>query len=82
MLVKAPEKGPFIVSTKSEQELLSSFQWLAPLAIFGGVAISALGVWLGILHGWNPLFIVGLVGAGVVVGIFLKELKINTFIGG
>jgi hypothetical protein len=82
MLVKAPANGAFVVSTQSEQELLSSFKWVAPLAVSGGVALTGLGAWLAILGGWNPLIIVGLVGAGFIIGLFIKRFKSNFILGG
>ena len=82
MLVKAPTKGTFIVSTESEQELLSSYQWLAPLAAFIGITLTVVGVWLGLMAGWTPTIILLLVGAGFVVGLFLKQFSSNFAIGG
>lgn len=73
MLVHAPANGAFVVSTESEGELLNSFKWSAPLSIAGGIALSALGVGLALLQDWNPLFIIGLVGAGLAASLFIKQ---------
>lgn len=81
MLVKAPASSPFIISTQAEHELIGSFGWLAPLGIVGGIALSGSGVWLALMKSWNPLFIVGLLGAGFVASIFVKQLNFNRFIG-
>jgi len=71
-LVKAPREGPFVVSTKSEEELLASFRRFAPLSISVGLALSGLGVWLALLLGWQPLFIVIFLGACALLGAGLK----------
>ena len=72
MLIKAPAKGDFVIATKSEQELVSSFGWWVPLAIGGGIVACGFGVWLAITSNWSPLFIVGLLGAGFVLSFFTR----------
>jgi hypothetical protein len=78
LLVKAPGKGAFVVSTESEEDLVSSFQWMAPLAVFGGVALTGVGAWLAILAGWNPFFIVGLSGIGLAIGLCVKQFSLTS----
>jgi hypothetical protein len=75
MMVQAPAKSPFVVSTQEEQSLVNSFKWLAPLGIFGGIALCGLGVWWAIAVDWNPLFIVGVLAVGFVLGFFGKTLN-------
>lgn len=75
MLVKAPAKGPFVISTESEKELIDSYKWTAPTAVSGGIGISGIGVWLGLANGWQPYHLVGLVVLGLVVGTFIKRFN-------
>jgi hypothetical protein len=80
MLVKAPGNAPFVVSTQSEQELVRSYQWLAPLAMVGGIASSAFGSWLALMDRWSPLFIIGFVAVGFVIGGLIKQLNVTSII--
>jgi hypothetical protein len=68
MLVKAPASGNFIVSTEPGSQLVGSFQWAVPLAIAGGIALSAAGVWFSLQIGWTPAWIFGMLAGGFVVG--------------
>jgi hypothetical protein len=68
MLVLAPADSPFVISTGTQKELLGSLRLFAPLGLWGGLALSALGVWWGVSIGWHPLFIIGLLAAGTVLG--------------
>jgi len=77
IMLKAPINAPFVVSTQEEQSLVTSFNWLAPFGIFAGIALSAVGVWIGIELGWKPFFIIGLVGLALGVGVFTKSLNIT-----
>jgi hypothetical protein len=82
LLVKAPAGGSFIVSLQSEEELIGSIKWLVPLAIFGGIGLSGFGVWLALLGGWSPLFIVGWITLGFILSFFVKQFNLNIGIGG
>ena len=75
MMVKAPAGSPFVVSTQEEHDLLNSFKWLAPLGIFGGIALSGAGVWIALSLGWSPLIIAGALAVGFVLSIFGKTLN-------
>jgi hypothetical protein len=77
VLVKAPADHPYVIVTGGEKDLLGSLSWQAPLGLFGGVAISAFGVWLALMHQWPPLFIIGLLTAGCLVGLIFKQFKLN-----
>jgi hypothetical protein len=77
LLVKAPTDHVYVIATGDEKDVLSALKWQAPLGVCGGIALSALGVWLGLLHGWPPLFIVGLLAAGCLIGSFFKQFKFN-----
>ena len=50
------------------------------MAIAGGIALSALGVYLGLLDGWNPLIIVGLLGSGFAIGLVVKQFNVNSLL--
>ena len=78
LLLKAPSDKPFVVSTEPEEQLLRSFQWIAPLAVGGGIGLCGLGVYLGVLNDWNPLFIVGLLVGGFVFSLFMKQFNFST----
>jgi hypothetical protein len=75
VIVKAPADGPFVVSAKSEKDLLSSMAWRAPFGLFLGVLGSSLGLWLSLMQGWEAWQGLGVLGCGFVVGYFLKKLK-------
>jgi hypothetical protein len=75
MMVKAPSHGPFVVSTQEEQSLIGAFNWLAPLGIFGGIALCGLGVWWALSIHWHPLLMIGLLAVGFVLSYFRKTLN-------
>jgi hypothetical protein len=77
VLVVAPLDNPFVIATGSEQDFLGALKWQVPLGLFGGVTLSAGGVWVALMNGWPPLFIVGLLAAGVVLGGVIKQFKFN-----
>ncbi len=77
-LVQAPTDGhPYVISTGSESDVIGSLRWKAPLGLVAGITMSGLGVWWALAQHWNPMLIVGLVGAGCMVGLFLKQFKFN-----
>ena len=57
-------------------------KWGAPLGIFGGIALSAAGVGWALVDGWQPLYIVGLLGVGLIVSLFVKKFNFNFIFGG
>ncbi len=82
MVVKAPLRGPFVISTQSEQDLLKHFKWRGPLAILGGITFSTFGAWMALLNDWNPLSIVGLIITGFVASLIVKPFHFNFNLGG
>jgi hypothetical protein len=74
MMVIAPADGPYIISTGCEADVTGRMAWAAPLALLLGLICSGIGVYWAVRVHWHPLFIVGLVTAGVVLG-FLNKSK-------
>jgi hypothetical protein len=75
-IVKAPRDGGcFVVSVKSEQELLKKMAWQSPLAVLAGLVASLSGVFLALSDGWSPAAILGSVACGLVVGFSLGKTK-------
>ncbi len=76
-VVQAPAQGPFVVSTQSQEELVKSFSWFAPLGIVGGIALSAGGVWFALLDHWSALVIVGLIAVGFVISLSSRQKGVS-----
>lgn len=72
MVVQAPAHGTYIISAGTEADVLGKMSWMVPLALVGGLALSAGGVYMANLQHWSPLFIVGLLLAGMVFGRWIK----------
>jgi hypothetical protein len=74
-MINAPAEGLFLIATKSESEILGRFKWWAPLAMFGGLALTCLGAWLAIQARWPPALILGVSAAGLLCGGFFSKGK-------
>jgi len=72
VMIRAPVGGKFVISTQSADALEKSLQWQVPMSIAGGIAASALGVWLAIINHWSAFLILGLIAVSFVASLFVK----------
>lgn len=64
------QEDPFIISTEGPDQMERSLGWWAPLALTGGVAASAAGVWLAEVQHWPMVFVLGCVVVGFGISLF------------
>jgi hypothetical protein len=74
LVVQAPREGAFLISVRSEKEIVKRFGWFAPLAIGAGVIGTGFGAWLALTLQWSPVGIVAVIAAGIGIG-FVVSLK-------
>lgn len=76
LVVRGPADRPFIISTEPESGLTSAFGRRALFGTSGGIAVAALGCWLAQNEGYALGLIIGIVSAGLAVGLlFVKSTR-------
>jgi hypothetical protein len=78
-VVRKPEDQPFVISAETERELARNLGYKAFFMIAGGIAVSALGTWLALMHGfsreWTAAFVVGGFVGGMVLARTLRNRR-------
>lgn len=67
-IIVAPASNPFVIAVGAEADWLGPLKWLVPLAVFGGIALIGVGVWIGVSQHWPLPVLGGIAGGGFVLG--------------
>jgi hypothetical protein len=69
VILRAPAKGPFLISDRSAKEVIRSLGWRATVTIIGGIGLCVVGVWGAVQAEWSPRVILTILGVALALSL-------------